>query len=327
MPAVDLMSFDHEAVWRPWAVAYFLLVGTGAGAALLLAYARLVRVAEAKGALIVATSFALASGLPLLADLHQPARFMHFYSGAAPGSIMWWGSWFLPLFIASTLLLAFMTGRRGNAPMCCGERMLTMVVGALALCILGYTAGEMSVVAARPVWNTFGFPVVLILTALMSGAGATMTIDSLNGEKGDGRYMLVVTGAATLVAFGLWMLTDTNLSTLAADYAPVGLFGAFIIAGVVVPVVLAVSAKASLLLRGVSGALAVFGALAFRWSTFNGAQLMSKTETAFYGHEAALSQDALRTLAGSAGLLILSLIFVTLLINLLAVRASKQTQA
>lgn len=87
------------------------------------------------------------------------------------------------------------------------------------------------------------------------------------------------------------------------------------------------SAKSSLLLRGVSGALAVFGALAFRWSTFNGAQLMSKTETVFYGHEAALSQDALQALAGSAGLLILSLIFVTLLINLLAVRASKQTQA
>lgn len=59
----------------------------------------------------------------------------------------------------------------------------------------------------------------------MSGAGATMAIDSLNGEKGEGRYMLVVTGAATLVAFGLWMLTDASLSTLAADYAPVGLLG------------------------------------------------------------------------------------------------------
>ena len=327
MPAIDLMSFDHEAVWRPWAVAYFLLVGTGAGAALLMVYARLVQKVEAKGAVIVAASFALASGLPLLADLHQPARFMHFYLSSAPGSIMWWGSWFLPAFIGSTLLLAFMTGRRGNAPMCGSERLLTMAVGGLALCILGYTAGEMTIVAARPVWNALGFPVVLILTALMSGAGATMAFDSLNAQKGTGRYLLVVSGAATLVAFGLWMLTDENLSHLAAEYAPVGIFGAFVIIGVVMPVVLAITAKNSVLLRGISGLLAVFGALAFRWTTFNGAQMMSKTETAFYGHADALSADALRTIAGSVGMLVLSLIAVTLLINFLAMRASQQTQA
>lgn len=327
MSAVDLMSFDHEVVWRPWAVSYFLLVGTAAGAALLMTYARLMQKTEARGAMVVAASFALASGLPLLADLHQPARFLHFYISASPDSIMWWGSWFLPSFIATTFLLALLRGLRSTSPLCRVERALTGLVGLLALCILGYTAGEMSVVTARPLWNAWGFPLLLISTALMSGAGATLAYNGLRGEEGPGRYLLLVSGAASLVIFGLWMLNDPNLVHLAAEQMPLTLFVSFVCLGVVLPVALSIALPQMAGQQVVTGALAVYGALAFRWATFNGAQLMSKTETALYGKATIASPEALHTLVGSLGMLVLCLLFISVLLRVLAGQITAPTQA
>ncbi len=327
MSAVDLMSFDHEIAWRPWAVAYFLLIGTAAGAGLLMVCTRLLLKQAAQGALVVAASFALASGLPLLADLHQPARFLHFYMGTSTSSIMWWGSWILPLFIASLLLLALLRGMRMGQELSGLEQMLTAVSGLLALCILGYTAGEMHAVAARPLWASIGFPITLTLSALMSGAGATIAYDHLRGVSGPGRGMLVISGAVTLIAFGIWLLNDPDLSRVAADQAPVTIYLVFIGAGLVYPMLMIAITKSNCLLSVSSGVAAVLGALAFRWATFMGAQLTSKTETAMYDEIHLDTHEVLQVFLGSAGMLVLCLIVLSVFLRVLANRTNAQTQA
>lgn len=199
MTAIDILSIDHEMAWRPWAVFYFLLIGASVGAALLAVHARLAGRNDGRGALMAATALALAAPLPLLADLHQPARFLHFYLGASPDSIMWWGSWLLPLYIGSVVVLAlaaaFGLGVRAHRL----ETLIHAAVGLLGLGILGYTAGEMTIVAARPLWHSIAFPLVLTLTALTAGAGVTMLFDAARGATrpgaaGGGRGVGAVTG-------------------------------------------------------------------------------------------------------------------------------------
>lgn len=80
-----------------------------------------------------------------------------------------WGALFLPLF---TLLLGLwflaieftrLTGRpvallRGIAPAC----------ALVAIGLLLYTGREVSVVRARPIWFSYGFPIVMFLSALQA---------------------------------------------------------------------------------------------------------------------------------------------------------------
>ncbi len=324
MTAIDILSIDHDMPWRPWAVFYFLLIGASVGAALLAVYARWTKSGEGRGALMAATALAVAAPLPLLADLHQPARFLHFYLSFATDSVMWWGSWLLPLYIGSVVALAVVSALRLRTRL---ETLLYAAVGLFGIGILGYTAGEMTIVAARPLWHTVAFPVVLTLTALTAGAGATLLFDAVRGEKGLGCRVVAAGSALGLVVMGLWMLTDPAMATLALEHEPLALLGGLLGLGLAVPAALALVAGRSRTGRALAGLAAVFGAFLFRWELFTGAQLMSKTESAFFGHASLTAADTLRAAAGSAGVLVLAILAVIILFTVLAPRGGRQTHA
>ena len=320
MTNIDILSIDQDAAWRLWAVAYFFAIGAAAGAALLVAYSRLILKREARAALMAASIFALAAPLPLLADLHQPARFFQFYLSFAPDSVMWWGSWLLPLFIGTTILMAWLTAsRRGNAVGTL-ERTLTLLNAFLALGILGYTSGEMAAVSARPLWASAGFPILLTLSAILSGAGATMLVAALSRHHQTEDLSivrkLVLNGAAlTLLASGIWLMLDSTLADFALQTAPLLFFGGFLVCGLVLPALLSLLPAQKSFVPVVTGLLTLLGALLFRWQMFVGAQAISKTESANYFSIFETSHEVWQVLAGSLGILVLSAIAISLLFS------------
>ncbi|MFW5655261.1 MAG: NrfD/PsrC family molybdoenzyme membrane anchor subunit [Roseicyclus sp.] len=325
MTALDLVSVDQAFAWRPWAVAYFLVIGAGVGAALAAQALHLLRGAEAgRSALRVAAVLALSAPLPLLADLHQPARFLNFYLGAAPNSVMWWGAWLLPAFVATTLL-ATVTDALGrwNGT----ERLLRLGMVGSGLGVLAYTAGETAIVAARPLWHNAGFPVVLTLTALVSGVGAVL-IAGMPDHAGTRllRRALAGTAAAGLVALGLWLLADPDMARLALAEMPVAVLVHVAALGLVLPALLALFGQGTLSAR-LAGAAAIWGALAFRWALFNGAQAQSRVETATYMPPALTDPATLQSVTGTAGMIALAAVLVAVLDLYLAPALRRSPQA
>ena len=93
MQIIELLTPHYEAAWLPWAVQYFFLVGVATGAAILAALCAwgkdggtLQRLLPA--AVLTLAVSAIGAPVSLLADLHQPARFWHFYAHFTPWSWM-----------------------------------------------------------------------------------------------------------------------------------------------------------------------------------------------------------------------------------------------
>src|SRR5690606_7644704 len=111
MQIIELLTPHYDAAWLPWAVQYFFLVGMATGAALLTAWGAWSRPGTpAHMALPVTVVLLLVTvviaPVSLLADLHQPARFWHFFAHFTPWSWMSMGAVLLPLFVLLSLGLS-----------------------------------------------------------------------------------------------------------------------------------------------------------------------------------------------------------------------------
>ncbi|WP_341648715.1 NrfD/PsrC family molybdoenzyme membrane anchor subunit [Thauera humireducens] len=67
-------------------------------------------------ALLGALVCGLAAPVALLADLHQPGRFWHFYAYFTPTSWMSWGAFFIPVYLVGLLTYAWLALRPDLAP-------------------------------------------------------------------------------------------------------------------------------------------------------------------------------------------------------------------
>ncbi|ADO48401.1 tetrathionate reductase subunit TtrC [[Enterobacter] lignolyticus] len=169
----EVLAQPQAITWLPWAVQYFFFIGIAACAALLAAGARWIARDHSpqlqRLCLFIALTCAITAPLALTADLHQTARFWHFYAWPTPWSWMPWGALFLPLF---TLLLGIeFVGFHLNA--LTGRRLpLSGAVAAgaslTAIGLLLYTGREVSVVLARPLWFSYGFPLAMFVSALQA---------------------------------------------------------------------------------------------------------------------------------------------------------------
>ena len=114
---------------------------------------------------------AIAAPISLLADLHQPGRFWHFYAHATPWSWMW-------LRLAAALLRG--AGRavwRGLVVRRTGlMRLLGVALALSAVSILVYTGAEVMVLRSRPLWHTVFLPVNFALTAWLGALGAMFLV-------------------------------------------------------------------------------------------------------------------------------------------------------
>ena len=177
MNIIELLTPAYEAAWLPWAVQYFFLIGIAATAGLLAAWLAFGVPGSVRARLLPATVVVLlvtgiAAPVSLLADLHQPGRFWHFYAYPTPWSWMSIGAFLLPVYVTLVMLFSASWWLRKLQWM----RVIGVLMALSAITILTYTGGEMMVVRSRPLWATPFLPVNLALTGALGTLGAVLLV-------------------------------------------------------------------------------------------------------------------------------------------------------
>ena len=322
MQIIELLTPHYEAAWLPWAVQYFFLAGVATGAALLTALCAWAPAGTALARLLPAAVFtlavsAIAAPVSLLADLHQPARFWHFYAHFTSWSWMSVGALLLPAFIGLSLAMcaSWWLGRPG------WMRLLAPLLVVSALTIVVYTGAEVMVVRARPLWNTRWLPVTLALTGWLATVGVMFIIERflparLRPDAG-ALQLLRVLGLGLAGALALATLSWLTLGLVARSPSvqaaarlwqdfPVWRIGmvASAIGGVAVLVALLrgrqrLAAPGYTLVLGLGLAASAW---AFRWALFMSVQSVPKFGAGLYLYTMPLGGDGLMGMLGVAGL-------------------------
>lgn len=334
MDIIELLTPHYEAAWLPWAVQYFFLAGLATGAALLATWSLWSRPdGAARQALplimVLLATAAITAPVALLADLHQPARFWHFYAHITPWSWMSVGALLLPAFVTLALGLClawWLDARRWLRP-------LSLLLALSALGILVYTGAEVAVVRARPLWHTAWVPLNLALTAWLATIGALLilarwteaghlpAVRAWLGRIGLGLSLALLLAALAWLTHGI--LTDSpSLATARRLYQqfPIWhislalsvLLGALMLAGWCLPR-LWLHRRHGPLLMGL-GACAT--AWAFRWALFMGVQGVPKYGAGLYLHDMPWGGDGLLGIVGIFGLCLTVLVVVLWLLEL-----------
>lgn len=326
MQIIELLTPAYEAAWLPWAVQYFFLVGVATGAALLTSACVLGPGNGAQGglrqrllptAVLVLAMSAIAAPVALLADLHQPARFWHFYAHLTPWSWMSLGAILMPTFVGLCVLMCALWWLGKQNLM----RWLVPLLVLSTLSIVLYSGAEVMVVRSRPLWNTLWVPVNLALSGWLATVGMAFVLYRFLPKA-----MQPDTAALQgLRNLGLWLATALVISALTwalygmAGHSPsfdmaVRLFNEFpvwrismigsALFGAAVLIALLhgqhrLSAKGYTLVLGAGLAASAW---AFRWALFMGVQGVPKFGAGLYLYSMPLGGDGLLGMVGVAGL-------------------------
>lgn len=320
MQIIELLTPAYEAAWLPWAVQYFFLVGICTGAALTAAGCAFGRADSAAARLlpaaaVVLAASALAAPVSLLADLHQPARFWHFYAHFTPWSWMSVGAYLLPAFVMLAFAFCAAWWLDWKTPL----RVLAVLMALAAVSVIVYTGAEIMVVRARPLWNTLILPFNLALTGWLAALGAMLVVgrwlpggmaalpaDLLRALSLAAAWQLA---AAVVLWVGVGLATDAPSLRAAlrlfSDFPTwrLSLLGS-VLAGITVLVLLQRPAQV-LVQPGFSlcmGLAMLAAAWVFRWALFMGVQGVPKFGAGLYVYNMPLGGDGLLGMLGVLGL-------------------------
>lgn len=322
MQIIELLTPSYDVAWLPWAVQYFFLAGVATGAALLVAGcvwgpAGSIRQRLLPMAVLTLAVSVIAAPVSLLADLHQPARFWHFYAHFTPWSWMSVGALLLPAFVGVSVLTcaSWWLGKphwmRGLSPL--------LALAALAICV--YTGAEIMAVRSRALWNTAWVPVNLALTGWLATVGMAFVLQRFlpvalrpGVAALQALRVLGIALAGALVGVALaWVLTGIGGGNASFDAArrlwhdfPVwrltmtgsALFGAIVMGTLLRGRHALGSSRYTLLLgAGLAGS-----AWAFRWALFMGVQGVPKYGAGLYLYHMPVGGDGLLGMVGMVGL-------------------------
>ena len=334
---VEVINVSRAVAWLPWAVQYFFLIGLSVGA-WFLALPWLWRgTQETLGRLALLASLVcgLVAPVALLADLHGPGRFYHFYLYLQPHSWMAWGSVFIPLYLGGLMLSTWLawrgdfarlagatSGRLARLYRLLGHggsasrrqlRSVSVLTFAGAALVALYTGMEVMVIQARPLWHTPFLPLQFGVTAVAGAIGLVLVFNRLLGARDHVlevrlNQLLALSQLLVLALGALWLATGL----LALD--PVHAVALQQVAQSASWQFTAVWATAATLLtlliatrwpQGsglVTGLLALHSAWMIRWTVFIGGQSVPKTGAGFYDYQLPLGNDGLLGIVGTAGL-------------------------
>ncbi len=328
MQIIELLTPKYEAAWLPWAVQYFFLVGISTGAALMAAWSIWSPPGSAGAkalplVIVLLLVTALTAPVSLLADLHQPARFWHFYANFTPWSWMSMGAVLLPVFIMLSLALSLAWWLGSGRWM----RILALPLVISATSIVVYTGAEISVVRARLLWNNPWVPVNLALTAWLAAVGAALLLTLWVPAGRDvavrawlGRLGLFLSLALLAVA-SVWVVSGHVMQTpsflealeLHARYPiwRISLWFSIALGVLVLALWLRpgwwLNSHAMLAMLGVAACAAAWG---FRWALFMGVQGVPKYGAGLYVYSIPLGGDGLLGIIGVFGLCVAVLTLV-----------------
>lgn len=343
---VEVIGFAREPGWLPWAVQYFFLIGTSIAAFFLSLPGFAGRSPAWRGisrrALLAALVCGMVAPVALLADLHQPGRFLNFYLHPNLSSWMAWGSFFIPLYLFGLLLYTWLCVRPQLAMMARAEagnrlgplyrvlaygghdnagaiRAAAVVATLGATLVLLYTGMEVMAVRARPLWHSAAVPLLFAVTALTGGIGMTALFEALSGNAAGAPLLnrwLARSLWAMLAILAGWLLSGaSNLSVHAADAlaAMRGSHGWMLTLGWL----LGTTAWALWLANKHPGRLVMTALLALhtawivRWIVFIGGQGIQKMGSAFQPYFLSMTPESVLGIIGTAGLCITLYIILT----------------
>lgn len=329
MNIIEILTPAYDAAWLPWAVQYFFLIAmatTTAITAACIAFSPADSAARRllPAAVTVLAMSAIAAPVALLADLHQPARFWHFYAHFTPWSWMSIGAVLLPIFVSLSLAFCLFWWLRKDSLM----RLTGLVLVISAITVLVYTGAEIMVVRARPLWNTIFLPINFALTGWLSSLGAMLFVGRWlpGGMAALPAQLIRRLGTISLLLLGLCALAwvGSGLAGFDASFAAaMELFSSYPIwrLSLVVSLVLAlflfwmlrVSADrlCSPMHSLVCGFTMMAAAWVFRWIVLMSVQGVPKYGAGLYLHSMPLGSSGLLGIVGVFGLCIALLAVIT----------------
>jgi len=344
---VEIIGFAREPGWLPWAVQYFFLIGVSTAAFFLSLPGLVWRHPQWRGlsrrALLAALVCGLTAPVALLADLHQPGRFLNFYLYPNAGSWMAWGSFFIPVYLGGLSLFAWLCLRPQFAELGRTDRrlaalyrtlaygghdnrsaiMLAAIVAALgAFLVLLYTGMEVMAVRARSLWDSPLLPLVMAVSAFTGGIGMTAFFETLAGSRQAAATLkrwLARTQWASLLLLAAWLVSglsgaaDGAADALAAMRASSGwlLTAAWLLGSTLLTLWLARRPGDALLALAL---LALHGSWLIRWIVFIGGQSLPKIGATRASYALTLTPDSLLGIVGMIGLCLTLYIVLTSLI-------------
>lgn len=340
MNIIELLTPAYEAAWLPWAVQYFFLIGICATSALMASAAALspggsgmARLLPAIVAVLLVS--ALSAPLSLLADLHQPGRFWHFYAHFTPWSWMSIGALLLPVFIGLALLfaLAWWTNRSTLL------KVLAVLLAGSAVSILVYTGAEVMAVRSRPLWNTPFLPLNFALTGWLAALGAVLLVArwlpgglqalpaaTLRRLSLSAVVLLIVCAALWAIAGLAGFDPSFNTAVRLFELFPVwrlSLFGSVAAGLIILALVLAPAERHTERLYSLLIAAAMLAtAWVFRWILFMGVQGVPKYGAGLYLYSMPLGSNGLLGMAGVLGLCIALIALVSIAFDYLPARTA-----
>lgn len=348
MTTVEILGFAREPAWLPWAVQYFFLIGLSTTTFALTLPGMVARHAAWRDlswpALVAALVCGLAAPVALLADLHQPGRFLHFYLHPSGGSWMAWGSFFIPAYVGGLVLYAWLclrprmaqlASRGGRWAAACralsygGHDNRAAIAAAALVTALGaalvllYTGMEVMTVRARSLWASPMVPLLFVTTALGGGLGATGLLAALQQRRAVAPLLhrwQVRAQAATLVLLIAWLasaalgLSGTAAEALATMRGSIGWLatGLWLAASTALTLWMARRPSATLVPTAL---LALFGAWVFRWVVFIGGQSLPKVGATHTAYALPPGPEGLLGMVGTAGLCLVLTLALTSLVD------------
>ncbi len=343
IPITEIITIEHQVAWLPWAVQYFLLIGMSYSATLMtlpgLVLNKSNYVALARIALLIAVVTALAGSISLLADLHQPGRFWHFYAYPSPASWMWIGSIILPFYITAVLVFAWLVYRpqlihlgQQSGSMALFARLSTLgqwhkpelikIVGIcaalLGLLIALYTGAEVMIVKARPLWHTYALPIALLISAMTGAAGLAHIINRLNSNNAavarQLNSIIVVATVFSILVGSMWFLSGAlgysvsagrALSLLQTDtHWQMTLLTEGLVMFLLVFFARYSNKNNKLNSAWLIGLLAIYSAWMFRWMIFIDVQRVPKYGAGIYSYGLPIGHEGLIGIVGTFGLVV-----------------------
>ncbi|EJC65734.1 polysulfide reductase nrfd [Alcaligenes faecalis subsp. faecalis NCIB 8687] len=342
MSIIEILTPAYEVAWLPWAVQYFFLVGMAATSTVWVwrcAWSRDPALRRLEPALmIVLLCSSIVAPVSLLADLHQPGRFWHFYAHFTPWSWMSLGAILLPVFVGLSVanVLAWWLDKRAL------WRGLSLALLVSAVSILVYSGFEVMVLRSRPLWNTAFLPVNFALTAALASLGALLLVARFlpGGVAGlpmnyIRRWSLGVVLSLILVAL-LWLgsgLMGESRSFAAAQELfqtyPVWRLG-FLGSCALGLLLLYMLSRPAETLQGtwyslLCAAFMLGSAWVFRWIIFMAVQGVPKYGAGLYLYTMPLGSDGLLGMLGVLGLCIALIAASTTLLSLFPARHAPLT--
>lgn len=349
---VETLNITHKVGWLPWAVQYFFLIGISYCSFFLSLPGVVFKKPEWKVpsnyALILMLTCGLIAPVALLADLHQPGRFMNFYLHFQTTSWMSWGSIFLVFYVVWMLIYGFLALQPLLKASAAAQHRYSTIAGLLALraqprhglikmaagfafigavLVMVYTGMEVAVIKARPMWNNFAVPIQFALTAMAGAAGAALILNFFTENRRHREVtkplvkVIFWTQLAIVVVGGIWLFLGfsglspkvvqaMNLLTFIKQWQLFTIVGVTIIFATLL---FAWRYPGNGLLLGLLSVITVW---MFRWTVFMGGQEIPKTGAGSYHYTLPWGPDGLLGIVGTLGLCVFVYLVITSLVPL-----------